>query len=355
MNKLWLLSIVIFIAACNKPTTSYNEYNLKGRVWKIQETKYDGIVKNGNYELGDKSHSGYYQYVFNEVGNLNEYSDRYDDGDIYEITRYYYNDDDLCTKIVAYEDEDEDEDYIQWKQISVIKNGKIVGWEMFDEDDELVRKINLSYDGNLISEGDVEVIDEEYGYKYSFKNEYKKGQMVKQTVFNEDNEVSRILNFERNSNKDIIETHISYPDDSTTEVYKSIYEYDDNENWVKQVKFDEEGDLDEIIIREYQYYGKKEKIRKGNEISGIWFVIETDDDWFDEDDWIVIEAENKFDIGYDEEIWMSGVWDLDKKQKLFTLRSNEDNDSKKYKYDFIDNKLVLFTLQGEEIVKFEKR
>lgn len=52
---------------------------------------------------------------------------------------------------------------------------------------------------------------------------------------------------------------------------------------------------------------------------------------------------------------MSGTWELDKKQKLFTLRSNEDDDSKKYRYDVADKGLVLYTLQGKEIVRLEKR
>lgn len=73
MKRIWLYIIVLLVASCNKQRTSYDEYNLKGKVWKIQETINEGIEKNGKYELGESIYSGYYQYVFNESGNLMEY------------------------------------------------------------------------------------------------------------------------------------------------------------------------------------------------------------------------------------------------------------------------------------------
>lgn len=295
MRDLYFIVSIVFITSCSNQSTSYNEYNLNGKVRKIQEITYEGTFNNGKYELGNKAYSFYDQYLFNEKGNLIEYSNRLDDGGVYEIQKYYYNEDNLRTKIISFDDEGED--YINWEQINLIEDGKILGSEIFDENEELASKVNYKYRGGLVSEIDYEVFDEKYGSKRTYKNEYLKGQLIRQTEFDADNKEIMSTAVDRNSNQDIIVKYISYPDDTTTMVYKSIYEYDDNGNWIRQVKLDNEGELDKIIVRNYEYFGKREKIIKGAEIAGIWFVIKTDDNWFDEDDWIVIEERHVFDIG----------------------------------------------------------
>lgn len=353
MKNLWLFVFVILSFSCSKPRNSYDHLNLKGKVWKIQQSSYEGIEKNGEYEIGDNNYSGFYQYVFNESGNLIEFSDHYEDGDIYEIRKYNYNEDDLCTEIIHYEDEDEDD--INLREVGILVNGKVSGWKVYNADEELVHTVNYTLVGDLISAVEGEVINEEDVEKYSYENEFNKGQLVKQTVYDNEGDISSVATYERNSNQDIVKTHHYYPKDTTNRIYKSEYEYDEVGNWIRQNKFDEVGLIDEIIIREIEYYKKSNKTKGSKNLEGVWFVILTDDDWFDEDDWMVIETNSKFDIGYDEEIWKSGTWESDKKQALLTLRSDDDDDSKKYKYHFEDNCLVLSTLSGVDIVKFEKR
>ena len=348
---LWLFTAVIFITGCNSQTNSLDEKNLKGKVWKIQETSYEGVEKSGKYELGKKNYSGNYQYIFNEKGNVIEYLDLYRDGDIDDIVKYIYNEDDICLEIIAFDDREEDE--ILWKEVNIIEGDRIIGVENYDDEGEVTRRRKYYYKGNFITGGEGEVIDEKYGSKYSFEIEYIKGFMSSQTFRDDLGETSQITTYNRNDNHDIMLSTTLNPNDSSETKFTFEYEYDDKGNWIKQYQFNEESIIEGIIVRKIDYYDKSKKVKSGGEFEGIWFVIETDDDWFDEDDWLVIEAENKFDIGYDEEVWKSGLWERDKKQNLFTLRSEDD--SKKYKYDIIDAQLILYTINGEEIVRFEKR
>jgi len=117
--------------------------------------------------------------------------------------------------------------------------------------------------------------------------------------------------------------------------------------------FDEEKKILNIITRNIVYFGDENRTYSEKDIIGIWFVISSDDYWFDEDDWLEIQGNKSFDIGSDSEVSKSGTWEANPKEKVFTLRT--ENDSKKYKFMFEGSQLVFSTIQGEEQFRLEKR
>ena len=69
----------------------------------------------------------------------------------------------------------------------------------------------------------------------------------------------------------------------------------------------------------------------------------------------MVKASGFCNIGYDSKIWKSGTWESNAKEKVFTLRTDNDDDSRKYKYKFEGSQLIFNTVQGDEQLRLEKR
>ena len=69
-------------------------------------------------------------------------------------------------------------------------------------------------------------------------------------------EIISIQTFERNNEGDIITQKTKYPKRDISEyIYSFKYDdYDEKENWLKQYNFDEDGEIDDIIVRNIVYY-----------------------------------------------------------------------------------------------------
>lgn len=98
-NLTGLFFIAIIAISCNTMKTDLEEFNIKGKVWKIQETSFEGEEKFGKYQIGDKNYYGHSLYIFNEKGNSLEHQVLDRKGKPEEISTYIYNKDNLCTEI----------------------------------------------------------------------------------------------------------------------------------------------------------------------------------------------------------------------------------------------------------------
>lgn len=347
-NKIFYILILTILVSCTNSKNDLTESNLKGEVWKIQETSYEGEEKFGEYVVGDKNYWGHSYYEFNKAGNITV-SKRLDDvGEITSLSKYTYDKSDNCISIETYKD-----DELTQKQVNVIDKNKIVEVKVFDEDGELESVYKYEYSGKEISVGSI--FDKNDNITNSFFNELRNGLLIKQTVNDSIGETIRISRFNRNKNGDVIEQVTQFPKDTSEYKYSFSYEYDEERNWIKQYQFDEEGQIEDIIIRNIVYFGDDKKTYSENDFVGIWFVISSDDSWFDKDDWLEIQDNKKFDIGYDLKVWKSGTWEINSKEKIFTLRTGKNADSRKYKYKFEGYQLIFSTIQDIEQFRLEKR
>lgn len=347
-NKIIYILIFAIFASCNNSKNDLVESNLKGNVWKIEDTSYEGEEKFGEYVVGDKNYWGHSFYEFNKAGNLIVLKIFDDDGENISVSKYKYDKANNCIEIETYGN-----DELTQKQIIKIKKDKITEVNVFDEEGELTSIYRYNYSGKDISTGTV--FDENGNITNTFVNDFKNGFLVKQTLKDSIGEIIRLITYKRNKVGDVIEQVTQYPKD--TKDYKSSfsYDYDEKRNWIKQYEFDKEGKIENIVIRNIVYYGDDKKTYSEKDFIGIWFVISSDDSWFDEDDWLEIQENKSFDIGYDSKVWKSGVWEVNLKENVFTLRADKDDDSKKYKYKFEGSQLVFSTIQGVEQFRLEKR
>lgn len=331
----------ILLASCNSKKNDLKESNLKGKIWKLKETRFEGQEKFGKYQIGDKRYYGHQFYVFNEDGNLLE-SQRLDrKGKIERISKYSYDKNGNCTEITTYED-----DKVVLKQVNQIDNNHIVETQVFDEEGKLTKKYQYDYSGADISGG--KVFNSDGGLNVTFKNEISSGLLTKQIVKDSLEEITSIRIYERNKEGDIITQKVEYPKDTTEYVYTFQYDYDEKGNWLKQYQFDEDGKIDDILVRNIVYYDESKAPKTDKDFIGMWFVV-------DDNDWIELRPDKKYDSGYKDRIRETGTWEIDTKQQILTFRADDPDDSRKYKYDFEGYQMILFTIQGEEKLSLEKR
>ena len=326
---------------CSSNKNDLEESNLKGEIWKLKETSYEGEEKFGKYQIGDKNYWGHQFYVFNESGNLIESQHLDRKGKIERVSKYIYDDVGNCTEITTYEDDD-----VVQKQVNLIENDRTAEVQVFDKDGELTEKYQYNYSGSDISGG--KIFNGNGGLKISFINELSSGYLNKQIVKDSLGEITSIRKYERNKEGDITEQTVEYPKNTTEYSYTFQYEYDDVGNWIKQFQFDKDGEIEEIIVRNIIYYNKTDEPKSENDFIGMWFVV-------DDNDWIEFRSDKKYDAGYRDRIKETGTWEIDTKQQILTFRADDPDDSRKYKFDFEGYQMVLFTIQGDEKMRLEKR
>ena len=331
------LMFAALLTSCRSKKNHLEEHNLKGKVWKLKETRYEGEEKFGKYQIGDKRYNGHRFYIFNEDGNLIELQESE------RVSKYTYDDSENCTEITAYR-----YDKVVKKRVNQVKNDKIVEAQFFDEDGKLLHKYHYNYSGAEISDGKIFNDD---GSHYTFQNEFSSGLLSKQIVKDSLEEIISIQTVERNNEGDIITQKTKYLKDTSEYIYSFKYDdYDEKENWLKQYNFDEDGEIDDIIVRNIVYYDESSDPKTDKDFTGIWFVV-------DDNDWIEFRSDKKYDAGYKDRIKETGTWEIDSEQQILTFRADDPDDSRKYKYDFEGYRyqMILFTIQGEEKLRLEKR
>ena len=343
MNRKITLIFVIaaLLVSCNSYKNDLEESNLKGKIWKLKETSYEGEEKFGKYQIGDKNYWGHQLFIFNKDGNLTESQQLDRKGKIEKISKYNYDNGGNCIEITTFED-----DEVVQKQVNEIEKDKVIEVQVFEKDGELSDKYQYDYSGNDISSG--KVFNSDGKLNITFKNEFASGFLNKQIIKDSIGEIKSIRTYERNSEGDITAQKIEYPKDTSEYVYTYKYDYDDKGNWLKQYQFDKDGKIEDIIVRNIVYYNESEKAKTEKDFIGMWFVI-------DDNDWIEFRSDKKYDSGYKDRIKETGIWEIDSEQQILTFRADDPDDSRKYKFDFEGYQMILFTIQGEEKLRLEKR
>jgi hypothetical protein len=256
MRKIltFVFTLLIFVS-CSEKRNDLKENNLKGKVWKIQETAFNAIDKFGSYQTEDKKYSGHSFLIFNELGNIIEYRSLNERGKTNWTNKHSYNKDNIRTEVTTIEDGKVDR-----KQISIIENDKIKGIEFYDKDGIKTETYEYELSGKNILGGKVK--NKHNKLTASFENELSNGFLDKQTVRDSLGNLDYQVFYKRNKQNDVIEYKYVNKKDSVNDTYKFQYEYDEQNNWIKRIDFDKENKLDQIVIRNIIYFSDKEKKKK---------------------------------------------------------------------------------------------
>lgn len=326
-----ILMLAALLTSCNSNRNDLEKYNLKGKVWKVKETRY----------YGEEKFDGHRLYIFNEDGNLTETQQLDRKGKIEKTTKYSYDENGICAEITTYED-----DKVVEKQVNQINNNQIKETQVFDNKGKLKSKYQYAYSGADISGG--RVFNSDGGLHVTFQNKLSSGLLTKQIVKDSLEEISSIRIYERNKEGDIITQKIQFPKDTIEYVYTFQYDYDEKGNWLKQYQFDEDGKIDNILVRKIVYYDKSKVPKTDKDFIGMWFVV-------DDNGWFELHSNKKFDFGKKDKIRETGTWEIDTKQQILTFKGDDPFHSRKFKYDFEGYQMILFSIQGKEELRVEKR
>lgn len=340
-TKFTIILLLAFAAfSCSSNKSDLERNNIKGKVWKIQTTYFEGKEVSGKYITGFKRSFGHGLNVFDEDGKFLEFHRLNEEGQSEQIQRATYNSDNICTEINTFEN-----DKLTERQVFLIKDEVVTGGKIYDRTGKQTYHYEYTFHNGDITE--VKGFNE-IGKLVSYnQGEFTKGLVHRETYKDSLGDITAVINYTRNQEGDIIEKSTKYPKDNSE--YKQLYsyEYDSKRNWIRRYEFDDEGKISDILVQNIIYYDDPE-IRNEHDFSGIWFVI-------NDTDWIEIRKDKKYDIGYNDKISESGIWEIDTDNSVITFRANSPNDSRKYKYEFEGSQLVFRTIQGKEKLRLERR
>jgi hypothetical protein len=248
MNKSVLLLTIAFIAfSCNQEQSSQKSdlasANLKGKVWKVSKTLNETGESCGCVIKTDCNQS---EFVYNEKGNLEVFYTVDENKVTNDSTVYKYNNRGICKGIDRYSLKK-----LIGKEVQIVKNGRLTGYEIFDEKDVKVTTLNFVYTGDEITEE--KTVDGNDKVTSQILKEYLNGQLVSQTEKDGDGKVKSISRYKRNTSNDVVECITTITKDNKDFKLTYEYEYDDAGNWVKQTQF-YDGVIINIIIRNIEYF-----------------------------------------------------------------------------------------------------
>jgi len=251
MKQLAYLLITTFIIFSCK-SEKYNHQsdlqasNLKGKVWKVEKTIHNADEKITTCPCGEREDCKQALSVYNEKGNLDEYTTIDIDGKILVTSRYSYDRNDLCKEIHRYSGEK-----LVGKELNIFRGDKLIEVKVINADEVTENVYKYEYSGNEVSDGTtLSTSGEIVG---SFHNEYSDGQLDSQTKKDNTGNITVITKYKRNTHNDVTES--IYTNHSLNSEYKLTfdYEYDSKGNWIKQTQL-YNGKIVAIIMRNITYY-----------------------------------------------------------------------------------------------------
>lgn len=250
MKKIITVFLVIatFFTSCGFKKNDLEKSNLKCKIWKLEETKFEGKDKLGKYQIGNKKEYGHRFVMFNREGNIIENKLLYGkEEEILALEEYSYDNDGNCKEIVTYE-----ENEVVQKQVNKIDNDKITEAQIFDKNGRPGNKYQYNFSGEDISGGKILTSDDKI--IKTFKSEYINGLLVKHVEMDSNKEITKIETYKRNEKGDIIYQKVEYPKETVEYVNSFEFDYDEKGNWLKQYQIDKAGKIEEIIVRNIVYY-----------------------------------------------------------------------------------------------------
>lgn len=334
MKKL-LFSILI-LTSCVEKKNDLEKHNLKGKVWKIYETTFE--INSENLRIGNKINSRHSFY--NEQSYLTETHVFYNERDsiIKWRYKYSYNENNILTEVIIFKNGKLDS-----KEVILVNGDKIIGAEIYDKDGVKTGSFEYKLSGNDIVRSEYK--DKNGVSKYITYFELSNGFIDKKEVKDNLGNMEGVYTYTRNWNNDILE--FSSSNFIRTDTIKFQYEYDEQNNWIKRLDFEKGNKVTKIIARNIFYFKDKAKVITEKDFIGKWFK-------FGDKDWLQIDSDKNYTIGYDFRSKFSGVWEINLEQNLLTLTEFDRNRQDNFKYEFEGNQLVLY-IDGYEQIRYNKK
>lgn len=266
-SSFCLVYFIIIIAGCSvKKSNSLEEVNLKGNIKKVIETSYEADNFNNTWGFGMRINLEKYETIYDSVGFRIERRKLNNEDEIEETTKYIYNEKNQLIEIISVDGNNN----ITNRNKMYYEKGKLVKWESFDSNNSLIQAVLYNYKnarkttfGKILN--NIGKVDSYFEQVNSNDNSIKSF-----IVFDSLKNKTYSFNYEYNSNNDRIKEVSLNKKDSSLWARNLEYEYDGNNNWIKKTTFDLEGNPNNYIVRQIFYSGKDSLQSKYVEVTKPW-------------------------------------------------------------------------------------
>lgn len=325
LEKTIILVCIILFVSCSQKRTKIGhleEFNLNGNVWQVLEQPFEGKGNIEGYEILEIDRYNWefpHKLIeFNESGYLVKDCKLEYDGDIDECTNQKIED----SKIIRISNKDT-------LEIKINDDGTRA--EYIDS----IGDQSIGYRKTIYKQkGDLDIYEFNYD-SISYFNELKlnsNGLVIEGYRIDEEEERHLGVEYDYNSNGDVVLfKEYSIQSDSLVRERHYKYEYDEQNNWIQAIIFEN----DEFLVavkRKIYYFEDCFKEFKKEDLVGMWKRNRSER-------WIEFFENGKIDIGRGSSIKESGTWELNEKTKRITFRI-EDGGTK-YDYKFSECNLIL--------------
>jgi hypothetical protein len=246
IKSVLFTSIAIVFLSCSSQAPQRSDLalsNLKGNVRKVSRLINETGESCGCTIRTDCNQS---DYVYNEKGNLTVFYTVDENKVTNDSSVYAYNNRGTCTEITKYSFNKP-----VGKEVQIVKGGKVIGYNIFNQKGSLEAKVNYVYSGDEITEENT--LDNNGKPINSVLKEFSNGQLVTQTEKDNNGNIKSISRYKRNSSNDVIECLTTITKDNKDFQLLYEYEYDSAGNWIKQTQT-YDGAIINIVIRNIEYY-----------------------------------------------------------------------------------------------------
>lgn len=228
----------------NGSITTEKRYDIYGNLVDISRLKYDDSSRLVEECLLDENGDIMERRTFewDKNGNLLRELQHYID-DSYDTTEIVYDKDGNITEKNKHDSDGE----FDGKELSEYKDGKKIREEIFDENNQLIKKITYDYDDNgyLTERGNWDIEDDDY---YKIVNKYDdKGNVIRVLKYNDSEQLIEKSVYSLDNEFRVVKI---VEEDQFREVEVEL-EYDSKGNVIRQKEINSEGEMNHLIIRKF--------------------------------------------------------------------------------------------------------
>ena len=231
-----ILLLLIFISCNSQETKCNNDFNLKGRVQKVEEN-----TKYSDYEMK----SIYYLNENDNVLSIEVYSNN----SLFEKSEIKYDKNNITQKIIVFDSKGQEKS----KSNFIKNNGNQIEKTIIKTSNGKSLIIH-NYEGNSEFPNSGKELDENGKISRSWKLKYENDLVSIQSNCSPDGTIISETYFNYNENNDLVEVIVKDKNAEILNKQYSEYKYDDKKNWIERKLYDTDKNLISTSNRKIKYW-----------------------------------------------------------------------------------------------------
>ncbi|MBD0401822.1 hypothetical protein [Flammeovirga sp. EKP202] len=343
MTKYLILLLITGLTSCvsSSPRSLKKTDLTQPKKVQVIQSHHDISSEKGKFSIEYFDDYSYNIYKYNEQNVIADAEFIDDKGEVYWNYESTFNSSGNVTTVSI---------FVRGKLNTLMRNKIVDGLvveEIYYDDEDQIKYSNLkeynsdktiSKKTDLDAEGKVVLVTE---------CDYKEGKPILMTKKLPSGKVKETIKIENNSFGDAIKEEEFNPEKEDTRVVYYEYEYDQNENWIRQYIYNKDRILVGVNVRHITY-SDENKMMTESDILGEWFILGKENNGFTFNENHTFYLDDKSD--------KLGSWSFNAKKSVLTLKEMDGNEREMEFNCELKGGLLLFSKDDEEkVMRLEKR